>query len=66
VAEDSTGHKRTEREEEVKGHGGSGGSFLRPMPALNFLIRKYKSRKKQAVIITRESRKVTRILTQQH
>jgi hypothetical protein len=28
MAEDSTGHKRTEREEEVKGHGESGGSFL--------------------------------------
>jgi len=61
VAEDSTGHKRTEREEEVKGRGESGGSFFRPMPALNFLIHNYKSRKKQAMIIIRESRKDTHV-----
>jgi hypothetical protein len=66
VAEDGTGSKLTEREEEVKGHGERGGCFFRPMPALNFLIHKYKSRKKQVMIILRESRKVTRILTQQH
>jgi hypothetical protein len=35
------------------------------MPALNFLIHKYKSKKKQALIITRESRKNTRVLIQQ-
>ena len=66
MAEDSTGHKRTEREEEVKGHGESGGSFFRHMPALNFLIHKYKSRRKQAMIIIRQSREDTRILTQKH
>jgi hypothetical protein len=42
------------------------GVFFRLMSALNFLIHKYKSRKKQAVVITRESVKDTRIVTQQH
>lgn len=65
MAEDSRGHKRTEREEEVKGHGESEGSFFRPMPALNLLIHNYKNRKKQAVIIIREIRKDTHVLTQQ-
>jgi len=36
------------------------------MRALNFLIHKYKSRKKQAMIIIRENRKDTGIFTQQH
>ena len=39
------------------------GVFFRPIPALNLLIHNYKSRKKQTLIIIRESRNDTHVLT---
>ena len=63
MAEDSTGYKRTESKEEDEGHGEGRGSILRPVRALNFLIHKYKSKKKQVKVIMMKSVKGTRNLT---
>jgi hypothetical protein len=65
VAEYSTGHNVHSAKRKLKAMEKVEGVF-RPMPALNFLIHTYKSMKKQVMIIMRERRKDSCILTQQH